>query len=97
MKMRRTAPEDLKGPNKVPLPSRNLVLVALGGDESGHLVPFTPLDDLPLHLYQGSVIETLTNRSSGVSITDVAHVFRFLIAPRTDWSSLFDPLHFNLW
>jgi hypothetical protein len=53
----RTHVEDLKDPDEVLLPTRNLLLVVLGEDESEHSTPFTPLGGLPLHLYQRSAIE----------------------------------------
>jgi hypothetical protein len=65
----RTHIEDLKDPHKVLLPTTNLILVVLGEDESKYCTPFTPLDDLLLHLYQGSAIETSVSRSLGVHIT----------------------------
>jgi hypothetical protein len=65
----RTYIEDLKDPHKVLLPTRDLILVVLGEDESEDCTPLTPLDDLPLHLYQGSAIETSVSGSLGVPIT----------------------------
>jgi hypothetical protein len=44
----RTHVEDVKDPDKVLLPSRDLLLVAFREDESRHCIPFTPLDDLLL-------------------------------------------------
>jgi hypothetical protein len=51
--------EDLKDPDKVLPPSRNLVLIALREDESGERIPFCLLGHLPLHLRHGSVIESI--------------------------------------
>jgi hypothetical protein len=93
----RTDIEDLKDSDKVLLPTRNLLLVVLGEDESEHSTPFTPLDQLSLHLYQGSAIEASVTRSLGVRIAVPAHVFRFPIASRTDWLSSSDRFPFNLW
>jgi hypothetical protein len=93
----RTYIEDLKDPHKVLLPTRNLVFVVLGEDESEDCTPFTPLDDLPLHLHQSSAIETSVSGSLGVRITGLAHAFRFPIASRTDLLISSDRLPFNLW
>jgi hypothetical protein len=41
---------------EVLFPSRNLLLIALREDESGHRISFTLLDDLPLDPRQGSAI-----------------------------------------
>ena len=49
--------EDVKDPDKVLLPSDNLVLISLREDESGDCVPFALLDDLPLDLRHSSVIK----------------------------------------
>jgi hypothetical protein len=89
--------EDLKDPDKVLLPFRNLVFVVFGEDESEDSAPLTPLDNLLLHLYQGSVIEALVNGLLGASINVLAHVFRFPIASKTDWLISFDCLPFSLW
>jgi hypothetical protein len=39
--------ENLEDPDQVLLPSRALILVVLGEDESEDRIPFTLLDDLP--------------------------------------------------
>jgi hypothetical protein len=91
----RTHVEDLKDPDQVLLPSRNFVLIVLGEEESEDRIPFTPLDDLPLHLCQGSAIETSVSGSLGARIA--THAFRVPIASRTDWLSSSDRLPFNLW
>jgi hypothetical protein len=93
----RTHIEDLKDPNEILLPTRNLVLVVLGEDESEHSTPFTPLADLLLHFYQGPVIEVSVKGSLGARIVVLAHVFRFPIASRTDCLSSSDRFPFNLW
>jgi hypothetical protein len=93
----RTHVEDLKDPDQILLPARNLVLVVLSENESEGRAPFTPLDDLPLHLYQGPAIETSVSGSLSVPITGLAHAFRFPIASRTDWLTSSDRLPFNLW
>jgi hypothetical protein len=93
----RTHVEDLKDPNQVLLPTRNLVLIVPGEDELEGCVPFTTLDDLLLHLYQGPAIEASVSVSLGVCIAGLAHVFRFPIASRTDWLSSSGRLPFNLW
>ena len=54
----RTHVEDVKHPEKVLLPSGNLVLVSLREDKSGECVSFASLDHLPLNLGYGSAIET---------------------------------------
>jgi hypothetical protein len=53
----RTYVEDVKDPDKVLLPSCDLVLIAFGKDESIDRAPFTLLDHLPLHLGQCSAIK----------------------------------------
>ena len=53
--------KDVKNPDKVLVPSSNLVLVAFGEDESVNGIPFTPLDDLPLDLGQSSAIENVSS------------------------------------
>jgi hypothetical protein len=50
--------EDLKDPEKVLFPTRNLVLISLRADESGDRIPFALFDDLPLNPGQGSAIDT---------------------------------------
>jgi hypothetical protein len=52
----RTYVEDLKDPVQVPLPARNLVLIAAGVDESRDYIPSTLLDDPILNLDHGSAI-----------------------------------------
>ena len=60
-------------------------------------MPFAPLGDLPLHLYQGSVIDTSVNVCLGARIVVLAHVFRVPIASSTDWLISSGRLPFNLW
>ena len=47
----------MKNPDKVLIPSRNLILVALREDEPEGRVSFAPLIDIPLHLNHGSAID----------------------------------------
>jgi hypothetical protein len=56
----------MKNPNKVLLPSGNLVLIALRQDETEYCISFTLLRDLPLYPRQGSEIQTLVSRLLGV-------------------------------
>ena len=49
--------KDVKNPDKVLLPSRNLLLVALREDEPGHGIPFALLDDFLLDHGQSPAIE----------------------------------------
>ena len=56
----KTHVEDVEDPKEVLLPSHNLVFITLGMEESGGHVPFTLLDNLPLDLAQGSVIEGIS-------------------------------------
>ena len=56
----KTHVEDVEGPNKVLLPSRDIIFITLRMNESGGRIPFTLLDDLPLDLGQGSVIEGIS-------------------------------------
>jgi hypothetical protein len=46
----------VENPDEVLFPCRNLLLIALREDESGHRIPFTLLDDLLLDPRQGSAI-----------------------------------------
>ena len=88
----------MKDPNKVLIPSGNLVFVTLREEESGESTPFTPLDDLPLNLGHGPVIETSVNglRSLGMRIADLAYVVRSPIASRTASVSSSNRFPFNL-
>jgi hypothetical protein len=54
----RTHIEDVKNPDEFLIPSRNLVLIALGDDESDHRIPLALLIDLPSHLGHGSTIDS---------------------------------------
>ena len=92
----RTHVEDLKDLDKVLFPSRDLVLVILGEDESEDRVPFAPLGDPPLDLGQGPTSERSVSRSLGVDITVPAHAVKVPMAPRTDWLSSSDRLPFSL-
>jgi hypothetical protein len=56
----------VKNPDKVLLPSGNLVLIALCEDEPEYCTPFTPLRDLPLDPRQGSTVQTLVSGELGV-------------------------------
>ena len=71
----------MEDPDKVLFPSRDLVLVVLGEDESEHCPPFTPFGDPPLDLGQGPTIETSVSRLLGWRIVFLAHVVRLPIAP----------------
>jgi hypothetical protein len=51
----------VKDPDKVLLPSSNLVLIAFGEDESINCIPFTLFDDLALDLGHGPAIEKLVS------------------------------------
>ena len=53
----RTHVEDMKDPDEVLLPSRNLLLVALREDESHRCIPFTLLRDFLLDPCHGSAIK----------------------------------------
>ena len=79
--------EDMKNPDKILLPSRNLVLIALGEDESVDRVPFPSLAHLPLDRGHGTVIETSVSESPSGCITGLAHVVSSPIASRTVWLS----------
>ena len=58
----RTYVKNMEDPNKILLPSGNLVLIALRMDGSRYLVPLTLLDDLPLDLSHRSTIENIGKR-----------------------------------
>ena len=79
----RTYSEDLKYPDEVLLPTRDLILIVLGQDESKDRPPFAPFGDPPLDLRQGPTIETSVSRSLKVCSAFLAHAVRVPIAPRT--------------
>ena len=58
-RLNRTYVEDVKDPDKILLPGSNLTLIALGEDESMYRIPFALIDDLPLDIGQGSMIENV--------------------------------------
>ena len=88
----------MKDPDKVLLPSRNLLLVTFREDESEHRIPFTLLDDFPLDPRQGSGIEMFVSGSLAVRIiySSPAYEVRSPIASRMDLLSPSDSLPFNL-
>ena len=88
--------KDVKNPDKVLLPSRDLLLVALREDESGHYTALALLDDFLLDPGQSSEIEMLVSRSPVVRTTDLTHEVRSPIASRIDWLSLSARFPFNL-
>ena len=88
--------KDVKDPDKILLPSRNLLLIALREDESGYYIPLALLDDLLLDPGQSSAIEMPVSGSLAVRIASVAHAVRSPIASRIDWLSLSDRFPFNL-
>jgi hypothetical protein len=77
----------MKDSDEVLLPTRNLVLIRFGEDESVEPVPFTLFHHLPLDLGHGSEIKSPVSSSLDVRITSLAHVFSIPIASRTDWLS----------
>ena len=64
----RTHIKDVEKPDKVLLPSSDLVLITLRKGESGHCIPFAPLNGLPLHLGHGPAIETSVSGSLRVCV-----------------------------
>ena len=92
----RTYVEDVENSEKVLLPSRYLLFVALREDESDHRISFTLLDDLLLDLRHGSAIRTLVSGSLTVPIAGLAHPVRSPIPSRTTWVSPSKLLPFNL-
>jgi hypothetical protein len=56
--MNRTHVEDVKDPDEVLIPSRDLVPIVLREDEPKEGIPFALLSDLPFDLCHGSAIET---------------------------------------
>ena len=77
----------MKDSDKVLLPSRNLLLVALREDESGHYIPFAVLDDFLLDPCQGPAIETLVSCSLAAHATDFTYTVNSEIASKMDWLS----------
>ena len=77
----------MKDPDKVIPPTGNLVLINLGAENSEDHVPFTLLDDIPLDLGHGAVIEASVIGSLSIHIGGMAHVVSCPTAPRTDWVS----------
>jgi hypothetical protein len=47
----------VKDPDKVLIPSSNLILIALREEEPEDYIPFALLTDIPLHLGHGSAID----------------------------------------
>jgi hypothetical protein len=76
-------------------PSGNLVLVALGKDESGDRTPFPLFDDLLLDLGRRSAIEAMVSGRLGVGIDGLARVDRSPIASRAGGLSPSNRLPFN--
>jgi hypothetical protein len=74
----------VKNPDKVLLPSRDLILIALGEDESMESIPFALLDDLSLDSVHRSVIEVSVSGLLGVGVFGLTHSVRSPIASRTD-------------
>ena len=56
----RTHIEHVKNPDKILLPTRNLVLITLRMDEPGEWIPFIVLDYLPLNLGHSSTVEDIS-------------------------------------
>lgn len=90
----RTHIKDVKNPDKVLLPTGNLVLVTLREDKSGDCISLTLPDDLTLDLGHGSAIRISMDHQAHTICP--AHVVRSPIAPRTHWLSPSNPLPFNL-
>ena len=74
----------MEDPDEVLLPSRNLVLITFGVEESGGDTSFTPFNDLPLDISHGSAIEAPVNGSLSTQIICLAHVVSCPIAASTD-------------
>jgi hypothetical protein len=91
----RTYVEDVKDPDKVLLPSCDLVLIAFGKDESIDRAPFTLLNHLPLHLGQCSAIKLSVSGSLWVHMNGLAYTVSSPIASRTDWLSWSNCFPFN--
>ena len=87
--------EDVKDPNKVILPSGDLVLIDLRMEHSGEHIPFFLLNDLPLDLGHGSGIETRVSESLGARVAGMTHVVSCPIALETEWPSSSNRLPFN--
>ena len=82
----RTHVEDVKDPEKILPPNSNLVLIALGEDESVDRTPFTLFDDLFLHFPHRSAIKSPMSRSLVVRHS-LPHIASSPIASRTEWLS----------
>jgi hypothetical protein len=74
----------MKDPDEVLLPSRNLVPIGFGEDESVERVPLALLDNLPLDLGHGSKIEPSVSRPLAAWSTCLTHLVSTPIASRTD-------------
>ena len=86
---------DLKDPDEVQLPSRDLILITLRVEYSCGHVPFPLLGDLLLDRGHGSAIGTLVSETLGGRIVDPTHVVNSLVASSTDWLSSSNRLPFN--
>jgi hypothetical protein len=94
----RTNVKDMKNPEKVPIPSGNLVLVALCEDKPSERGPFSLLGNLLLDLGHGSVVETLMSgfSSLGERTAGLTHAVKSPIASKTACVSSSNRLPFNL-
>ena len=76
--------KDLKDPDKVQLPSCDLILIALRVEESRHRSSFTLLDDLLLDHGHGSEVETSVSETFCSHAVDLTHVVNSSVASSTD-------------
>jgi len=79
----RTHVKHVKNPVKLQPPGGDRLIIVYV-EKSGDHTPFAPLDDFPLDLGQGPVIESVVNRSPGVCTAGSTHVVSCSIALRTD-------------
>jgi hypothetical protein len=91
----RTHVEDVKDPDKVLLPSSNLLLITLRENKPDDSIPFTLLDDVPLDPRQGSASEISVSGSLPERMTGPAYTVKSPIALKTDWLSPSSRLPFN--
>ena len=91
----RTYIEDVKNPDKVIPPSRDLVLICLRVEHLGDHIPLAQLNDLPLNLCDHSVIGASVSGLLRARIVGITHAVSCSIAPRTDWLSASNRIPLN--
>lgn len=92
----RTHVEDVEDPDKVLVPTGNIVLVVFSAGKPRDRIPFTALDDPLFDLGNSFAIETSVSVSLNVDSAGLTHVVRSLIASMTALLSPSSHFPFNL-